>query len=190
MKACVAPTAVAQGSECYCTTSTCGAGLLDAGAAVALVAKVTANIAVASTSVAVGAAVALDGAGSHAVAGRTITGYQWAIFDGAAFAAFSSATNADTATLKTSATGFVTISLTVTDSAGQTDTTTATLTIGKPAPIVPPPVPVDPPAASSGGGGAMELGWLLGWLASVVGVYAVTPRPRRIFSQRPSAHTR
>ena len=190
VKACVAPTAVAQGSECYCTTSTCGAGLLDAGAAVALVAKVTANIAVASTSVAVGAAVALDGAGSHAVAGRTITGYQWAIFDGAAFAAFSSATNADTATLKTSATGFVTVSLTVTDSAGQTDTTTATLTVGKPAPIVPPPEPVGPPAASSGGGGAMELGWLLGWLASVVGVYAVTPRPRRIFSQRPSAHTR
>ena len=190
VKACVAPSAVAQGSECYCTTSTCGAGLLDAGAAVALVAKVTANIAVASTSVVVGAAVALDGAGSHAVAGRTITGYQWAITDGAAFAAFSSATNAATATLATSAAGFVTVSLTVTDSAGQTDTTTTTLTVGKPAPIVPPPVPVDPPAASSGGGGAMELGWLLGWLASVVGVYAVTPRPRRIFSQRPSAHTR
>ena len=188
--ACSAPTNVAQGYECYCTTSTCGAGLLDAGAAVALVATLTANIAVASTSVLVGAAVALDGSGSHAVAGRTITGYQWAITDGAAFAAFSSATNAATATLATSAAGFVTVSLTVTDSAGQTDITTVTLTVGKPAPIVPPPVPVDPPGASSGGGGAMDLGWLLGWLASVVGVYAVTPRPRRILSQRPLAHTR
>jgi hypothetical protein len=39
------------------------------------------------------------------------------------------------------------------------------------------------PAATSGGGGggggAMELGWLLGWLASVIGVWAVTPRSRR-----------
>jgi len=25
----------------------------------------------------------------------------------------------------------------------------------------------------------MELGWLLGWLASVIGVRVVTPRPRR-----------
>ena len=179
VKACVAPTAVAQGSECYCTTSTCGAGLLDAGAAVAAVAKLTANIALASTSVVVGAPVALDGSSSNTLAGRTITGYQWAITDGAAVAGFSSATNAATANLATSAAGSVTISLTVTDSAGQTDTTTATLAVGRPVPIVPPPVPVDPPAASSGGGGAMELGWLLGWLASVIGVYAVTPRPRR-----------
>jgi hypothetical protein len=36
-----------------------------------------------------------------------------------------------------------------------------------------------PPATSSGGGGAMHLGWLLGWLASVIGVWVVTPRPRR-----------
>ena len=36
--ACTAPSATAQASECYCTTSTCGAGLLDAGAAVAAVA--------------------------------------------------------------------------------------------------------------------------------------------------------
>jgi serine protease len=34
--ACHAPTNVAQSSECYCTTSTCGAGMLDARAAVAL----------------------------------------------------------------------------------------------------------------------------------------------------------
>jgi len=33
--ACTAPTSTAQSAECYCITSTCGAGLLDAGAAVA-----------------------------------------------------------------------------------------------------------------------------------------------------------
>jgi len=35
VSACKAPTSATQGYECYCTTSTCGAGLLDAGAAVA-----------------------------------------------------------------------------------------------------------------------------------------------------------
>ena len=172
--ACTAPGSVAQNSQCYCTTSTCGAGLLDAGAAVAWVAHVTANIAVVSTSVVAGAPVTLDGSGSHPAAGSTIATYQWAITDGAAIASFSSATNAATAALVATAAGSVTVSLTVTDSAGHGDTTHTTLTVSaKPTPIVP------PPATSSGGGGAMELGWLLGWLASVIGVRVVTPRPRR-----------
>jgi hypothetical protein len=38
---------------------------------------------------------------------------------------------------------------------------------------------VTPTPSSDGGGGAMQLGWLLGWLASVIGVWAVTPRQRR-----------
>ena len=172
VQACTAPTSVAQDSECYCTTSTCGAGLLDAGAAVAAVANVISNIVVSSTSVLVGASVALDGSASHAAPGRTIVSYQWAITDGAALASFSSATNAATATLASTAAGSVTVSLTVTDSAGQSDTTTTTLTVSAP------PV-VTPPSSSGGGGGAMELGWLLGWLASVIGVWLVTPRPRR-----------
>jgi serine protease len=74
VSACTAPTSVAQSSECYCTTTTCGAGMLDAGLAVAAAAT---------------------------------------------------------------------------------------------------------PTSSSGGGGAMQLGWLLGWLASVIGVWAVTPRRQR-----------
>ena len=172
--ACTAPGSVAQNSECYCTTGTCGAGLLDAGAAVAFVARVTANIAVASTSVVTGASVAFDGSGSHAAVGRTIATYLWAITDGAAIASFSSATNAATATLATSAAGSVTVSLTVTDSVGQSDTASTTLTVSGPPPVVTPPA-----TSSGGGGGAMELGWLLGWLASVIGVRVVTPRPRR-----------
>jgi len=74
VSACTAPTSVAQSSECYCTTTTCGAGMLDAGLAVAAAAT---------------------------------------------------------------------------------------------------------PTSSSGGGGAMQFGWLLGWLASVIGVWAVTPRRQR-----------
>jgi len=60
----------------------------------------------------------------------------------------------------------VAVSLTVTDNTGQSATTSTTLTIA-----------AAPPASS--GGGAMELGWLLGWLASVIGVWVVTPRPGR-----------
>ena len=170
--ACTAPSSTPQNSECYCTLSTCGAGLLDAGAAVASVAILTANIDVASTSVTTGAAVALDGSSSSTAAGRTITGYQWAITGGSSLASFTSATNASTATLQINPTGIgtVTVSLTVTDGAG-TDTTTTALTVNAPPP---PPAP-----QSSSGGGAMQLGWLLGWLASVIGVWRVTPRPRR-----------
>ncbi|MDE2628584.1 MAG: S8 family serine peptidase, partial [Burkholderiales bacterium] len=167
--ACTAPTSVAQNSECYCTASTCGAGLLDAGAAVASVAVLTANINVASTSVTAGASVTLDGSGSSTGAGRTI-GYQWAITAGSNLASFTSATNAATATLQTTptGTGTVTVSLTVTDGVG-TNTTSVALSVNPPPQTAP----------SSGGGGAMQLGWLLGWLASVIGVWWVTPRPRR-----------
>jgi len=38
---------------------------------------------------------------------------------------------------------------------------------------------VTPTSSSGGGGGAMQFGWLLGWLASVIGVWVVTPRQRR-----------
>jgi serine protease len=171
--ACVAPTVTAQDSECYCTTATCGAGLLDAGAVVARVAILTANIDVASTSVIVGAGVTLVGSASTTVAGRVITGYQWTITDGAGIASITSSTNASSATLVTTAPGTVTVSLTVTDGAG-TDTTATTLVVNTPPAPTPTPAP-----ASSGGGGAMELGWLLGWLASVIGVRVVTPRRKR-----------
>jgi hypothetical protein len=55
----------------------------------------------------------------------------------------------------------------VTDSAGVQATSSFTVTATQPV------------VASSGGGGSMQLGWLLGWLAAVIGVWVVTPRPRR-----------
>ena len=146
--------------------------MLDAGAAASSVAVLTANINVASTNVTTGAAVALDGSSASAAAGHAIIGYQWAITGGSSLASITSATNDKTATLQTAATGTVTVSLTVTDDGAGSDMTTTTLSVN-------PPPPPPPPAPSSGGGGAMQLGWLLGWLASVIGVWWVTPRPRR-----------
>jgi serine protease len=180
VSACTAPTATAQGDECYCTTSTCGAGLLDAGAAVAAVAGITANITVASTSVTAGSSVTLDGSLSHpSTANDSIVSYAWSITDGTSIATLTSAANASSVTLLTSAAGTVVVSLTVVDSAGQQATNTATLTVSATGSGGPPGSGSPPPTSSGGGGGAMELGWLLGWLASVIGVRVVTPRQRR-----------
>ena len=180
---CTAPTSTAQSSECYCTTSTCGAGMLDAGAAVAAVSPASANITVASTAVVAGTAVVLNGAGSRASGTATIGSYLWTITSGGTIASFTSATNASTATLLPSAAGTVVVGLTVTDSAGKQASSSVTLTVAA-APTTTPTTPITPttpttPATSSGGGGATNLACLLGWLAAVIGVWAVTPRTSR-----------
>ena len=172
---CSAPTSVAQISECLCTTSTCGAGMLDAGQAVLAVASVVANIGVASTAVAVGDPITLDGSGSGAhLSGQTIQTYQWAITRGADIAGFTSATNASTATLVISASGIVEVSLTVTDSAARQDTTSTVLSAGTATPSNPPPLP----AVGGGGDGGGAIGWvgLLAGLAALFALLVVAPR--------------
>jgi serine protease len=127
---CHAPTATAQ-DECHCTTSTCGAGLLDVGAAVSAAAGAavpTASIAAGAASVTAGATVSLDAGASTAPSGRTIAAWQWTITAGGGIAAFSGAANAATASLKTSGIGSVTVQLTVTDSAGKQASATTTIT--------------------------------------------------------------
>ena len=167
---CHEPTTTVQ-VECYCTTSTCGAGLLDAGAALVRVAAgipaPTAVISASSASPVVGNTVALDGGGSSAAFGRTLSSYRWAITSGAALATLTVATDGRSATLVTSAVGEVVLSLTVTDNTGASRSTSQTLT------ILAVPVVVVTPAAS--GGGALGGGWLLG-LAAVVGLLARWPR--------------
>jgi serine protease len=133
--ACRAPTTVVQ-DECYCTTSTCGAGLLDVGAAVTAAANAaapTAGITASATTMTAGTTVSLDGSASTAPGTRSITGWQWAITSGAGLASFDGATNAVTARLKTTGIGSVTVQLTVTDSVGQQVTTSRTLTVTAPA---------------------------------------------------------
>jgi hypothetical protein len=115
--------------------------------------------------VVVGTTVVLDGSESTPVDGVT---YNWSITNGALLATLSDATS-PVASLVTSQTGAITVSLTVASASGQTATASTTLNVT---------LPVTAAAPSGGhGGGAMELGWLLGWLASVIGVWAVTPRP-------------
>ncbi|MBI3367381.1 MAG: S8 family serine peptidase, partial [Burkholderiales bacterium] len=155
--ACRAPDGTDQ-VECYCTSSTCGAGMLDAAAAVARVqpsvAAPTVDIAVSSASVSAGTSVTLSAANATANGGRAIVSYQWAISSGGTLAAFASPTNTSAVTLATSAAGSVTVTLVVFDSAGSTGAASKTVTVT---------------AASTGagssdkGGGALPgIGWALG----------------------------
>jgi len=167
--ACHAPDGTEQ-LECYCTTSTCGAGLLDASAAVtavqsALAVLPTASFTATPSSPTAGGNVALDGAASAAATGRTLASFQWTITAGSNLAAFVGATSGRTATLSTSAAGTVTVALTVTDDQGNTRSTSQSITIAA-APAVTPPA-----SSGGGGGGAMQPGWLLG-LALAIGVLA------------------
>jgi serine protease len=168
--ACRAPDATDQ-IECYCTTSTCGAGLLDAGAAVsavqaAMLAPVAA-IGASTVTPTVGTAVTLAATGSSASSGRSITGYQWSLASGEGAASFHGATDGSTATLTTIAAGTVVVQLTVTDSTGATGSTSQTITVAAvPVVVTPSETPASTPAASGGGGGAMGAGWVLGLLAA------------------------
>ncbi len=178
--ACKAPNATEQ-LECYCTTSTCGAGMLDAGAAVAsvvpLVAPPTTAIAVSNSAPTAGQSITLSASGATANGGRSMAGYQWQITSGGSFAAFSGATNAASATLVTSAAGSVVVSLTVTDSAGASGSASSTVSV-QAAPVTPvtPVTPSSSGGTSSGGGGAMSAVWVA-WLG--VAAWALRRNDRR-----------
>ncbi len=125
--ACVAPTALDQ-IECYCTTTTCGAGMLDAGAAVEKVAKAVAQalavFAVSTANPTVGTSVTLDG-GPSSVAGDSVL---WSIVSGAANATFTGSTTSRRTSLTISAPGTVVVQLQVTNVAGTSSTADKTLT--------------------------------------------------------------
>jgi len=162
--ACRAPSAAEQ-LECYCTTSTCGAGMLDAAAAVAQVRATMAPVPVAAISATpsapvAGTAVALTSAGSTAPSGRSITSYRWSLTAGSTVASFSGSTDAANATLLTSGAGTVTVQLTVTDSSGASASSSTTLTVSAA------PVTVTGGDGGGGGGGALDWGWALGLAAA------------------------
>lgn len=110
---------LAQDSECYCTTNTCGAGILDAGGAVARAATGPfPALSTALTAPVAGVDVSLSTSGTSALAGRSIATYAWTITQGAGLAEFTSPTDGPQAKVQTTGSGVVEVQLTVTDSAG------------------------------------------------------------------------
>jgi len=130
-------------AECNCTVQTCGAGLAHAPGAVE--------------------------AGSLGADGRTISGYEWSIVSGAT--ALSAATGSQTSFVAPAAGATVVVRLTVTDDAGQRDSTDATVQVLSPAPApppAPPPLPTPSPGELSRGGGGGPFDALALLLASAL----------------------
>lgn len=142
--------------ECYCTSTTCGAGMLNAAAAVQQAAATRATTALAfATPIAPepGALVVLDGSTSVAAPSRTIASYEWSTVSSGGIATLQQPTNAATVNVATSGGGTFTMRLKVTDSSGAQASTDISVTVA--AATAP---------SSGGGGGAMSLTWLLGLL--------------------------
>ncbi|MFM2066529.1 MAG: hypothetical protein RLZZ584_1438 [Pseudomonadota bacterium] len=171
-------------SECYCTTGTCGAGMLDAGAALrAVAALVTVPSFTASADhTTPGTTVALYAGGIQKPAANTITGYRWDITAGSDIASFLVGTASATTTTGASASlattagkaGTVTVQLTVTDNTGD-HSTSQNIVVGQPV-----STPVSSTPTTGGGGGAFAgLGGLL-WLGGLaLGVLALARQQRQ-----------
>ena len=173
--ACTAPSASVTQDECLCTTTTCGAGMLDAGAAVTAAAALVAPTAVispTSASVVAGSTVSLSGASSTGV-GLT---YAWSIPDGDSFISLS-ATSGSAITVTGVAAGTGQVKLTVTNSDGVQASTTLSVTVtaatstgtGSSA-------GTGSTSSSGGGGGAANPAWLA---ALALAGLLLGPRARR-----------
>jgi serine protease len=175
VKQCAAPSAAVQ-DECYCTTSTCGAGMLDAAAALAAVSGVFARVDYAPAAPKAGEAIQLSAAGSLIGPGRSIKSYSWSLVNGGGIvSAFSSSTNASTATLPaTSAAGTITVRLQITDDTDASSSANTTITV-----VAPEPPAVAAASNGGGGGGAMSWAWLLGLLLAS-GALALNARRARV----------
>ena len=110
-----------QNAECICTQDgqTCGAGMASASGAVRAALRPIAAVALPS-SVSSGQTFTLNASGSAAATGRSISSYSWTN-EGAQALTLQSAGSAST-TVTAPSCGLATVRLTVTDSAGDTDT--------------------------------------------------------------------
>jgi serine protease len=170
---CAAPSASVPQYQCYCNTQYCGAGMLDAGAAVAAAAGLAGpvpRIDVTTATPTAGAPVAISAANSTVGGGATLQSYAWALVDGGGIvSAFDTATNASTVSLTPSAAGSFTVQLTISDSTGATASTTQVVVVAA-APVVTPPAstPGANPGSNGSGGGAASLWWVLGVLTATL----------------------
>ena len=162
---CQPPTGTDQ-LQCYCTTDTCGAGMLDARGAVQAALGVLARITYTPVSAVAEAPVTLSAAGSVVAPGRAIASVLWTLVDGGGIVnGFAGAANATTAAVLPSAAGRFTVSVTVTDDLGRSAVASSSIDVT--AATVEPPVA----DASSGGGGALGAGWLLALVVAVLVVW-------------------
>jgi serine protease len=116
-------TDTSQDTECLCTTATCGAGMLNAAAAVVTAEGIAVQITLSSSTGSPGQKITLNGSGSTASAGYTITSYQWTTTPSTSNQLLNA--NTAVATLVVPSFRSITVNLTITDSGGHTATGSA-----------------------------------------------------------------
>jgi serine protease len=155
--------------ECSCTTQTCGAGMLNTGAAVTAAIGPLAILQTSGTAVG-GGSITLNGSSSFASNGRALSTFLWTVVDISGTAPVLTSPGQSTTTLSIPGAATFTVRLTVTDDLGGQDSEETTLTAQAP----PPP----PAAAQKSGGGGGTMGWeLLGLSALLAGRRRRTTSP-------------
>ncbi|HEY6087492.1 MAG TPA: S8 family peptidase [Burkholderiaceae bacterium] len=163
--------------QCYCTPTTCGAGMLDAGAAVRAATGIRVVIEVTPPSPTAGQAIMLSGSTSTVAPGRSIAAWQWSLVDaGSTGSVFEGGTEGATATLTPTAAGTVVVRLALTDDRGAAVAEQRSVTV---APAAAPAAGADADAGGGSGGGALSWPWLLGLLMAVRGLATPPSRRRR-----------
>jgi len=134
--------------QCYCSVGLCGAGMLDAAAAVAAAQAATlARIGPEMPVATAGTPFRLSAADSQAGAGRALLGYAWALVDDAGGSAvINGRSDGVEVEVLASAAGTVRVELQLRDDAGQVATQQRSVTVALP--------------PSSGGGGAASALWV------------------------------
>jgi serine protease len=139
-----------QTADCQCTTATCGAGMLNAVAALGQALFPQVSLVTSVDSASFGQSISLDGSASTAASGRTIASWTWSSDPSVAIANASS----PKATVVFPALRPLTITLTITDDLGRSATASKTIYSGL------------LPVGRSGGGGLPA--WALGLLAAAL----------------------
>lgn len=118
-------TDISQGTECVCTTATCGAGMVNAAAAVTAASGIFVQITTSSSTGTPGQRIKLDGSGSTAASGYSIVSYQWSTIPSTSDQLTTP--NAATTTLVVPSFRSIQVKLTITDSGGHTASGTTTI---------------------------------------------------------------
>jgi serine protease len=153
-----------QDRDCQCTTATCGAGMINAQAAVLAALRPLAVINSSATVGSIGQRISLDGSSSTATNARRIASYQWSVDPGISILNPTAAI----AEIVFPATRPITVTLVVTDDTGAQDTTSLLIASAV-------------TGTGSGGGGAFEfLDLLLLALLAVLAVAWTADRTREL----------
>jgi serine protease len=162
---CVAPASGVEQLQCYCTTALCGAGMMNAGAAVdAAASGAFAAITVSPGAPVAGGAVTLNSTGSFVPAGRTISSYSWSLVDGGGIVTSLSGSSAS-ASVTPSGAGAFRVRLTITDNTGASTSSEQSVTVAA-------VVGSGGGGDGGGGGGAMSALWLALLAAAVAAISA------------------